>query len=103
MQSCPYFDCIFTNEVLFQFYELIFPMPKFGREHRASEMSETIRYMRGCGSGAYVSHQLQDIHGGHAHGGDFLALPNAAVVGIGTNRTNQLCAKAIQISRKHTT
>ncbi|KAK7198944.1 hypothetical protein NESM_000861600 [Novymonas esmeraldas] len=90
MKSCPYYDCLFSNELFFQHYELILPMPKFGREHRSAEVSETIRYMRGWGASGDVNHTLQDVKGGRASGVDFLSTSHGILMGYGTSRTNKI-------------
>lgn len=90
MKSCPYYECLFTNDLFFQHYELLLPMPKFGRENRAAEISETIRYMRGWGATADVNHILQDVKGGRASGSDFISTTHGILMGFGTPRTNKL-------------
>lgn len=95
MKSCPYYDCLFANELFFQHYDFILPMPKFGREHRSMEMSETIRYLRGCGATGDVNHILQDVKGGRASGSDFVSTTHGILMGYGTSRTNKLSMMAL--------
>ncbi|KAG5484974.1 hypothetical protein LSCM1_07053 [Leishmania martiniquensis] len=90
MKSCPYYDCLFTNDLFFQHHDLIIPMPKLGREHRSAEISETIRYMRGWGATGDVNHVLQDVKGGRASGSDFISTTHGILMGYGTPRTNKL-------------
>lgn len=95
MKSCPYFESIFTSDLFFQHYEVLIPMPKFGREHRSSEMSETVRYIRASGGSASLNHVLQDVKGGRASGSDFVATPHGVLFAYGTPRTNKVCADAM--------
>ncbi|KPA75971.1 putative mitochondrial hypothetical protein [Leptomonas pyrrhocoris] len=90
MKSCPYYECLFTNDIFFQHFEMLLLMPKFGRENRSAEMSETIRYMRGWGATADVNHVLQDTKGGRASGSDFISTTHGILMGYGTPRTNKL-------------
>lgn len=91
MKSAPYYECLFTNDLLFQHYELALPMPKYGREHRSAEISETLRYMRACGSVSDFHHTLQDVKGGRASGGDFVSTSQGIIMGYGNSTTNRLC------------
>ncbi|EPY38536.1 hypothetical protein AGDE_05393 [Angomonas deanei] len=95
MKCCPYYACLFTNEIMFQHHSLIMPMPKYGRENRSAEMSETIRYMRGLGTTADFNHVLQDVPGGRADGNDFVSTTHGIYMGYGTSRTNSLCKEAL--------
>ncbi|KPI86517.1 hypothetical protein ABL78_4419 [Leptomonas seymouri] len=90
MKSCPYYECLFTNDLFFQHYDVLLPMPKFGRENRSAEISETIRYMRGWGATADVNHILQDVKNGRTSGGDFISTTHGILMGYGTPRTNKL-------------
>ncbi|KAH8607855.1 hypothetical protein ERJ75_001322100 [Trypanosoma vivax] len=95
MRSCPYYDCLFAADILFQHYDIVLPMPKYGREHRSSEMSETLRYMRACGATGDFNHVLQDVKAGAASGSDFVSTTHGILMGYGTARTNKLCMMAI--------
>ncbi|CCW65229.1 unnamed protein product [Phytomonas sp. EM1] len=95
MRSNPYFECIFTADLLFQHYDLILPMPKLSREFRSSEVSETLRYMRSCGASGDVNHLLQDTKGGRASGMDFVSTTHGILMGFGTSRTNKLAAMSL--------
>lgn len=95
MKSCPYYECMFTNELMFQHWDMILPMPKFGREHRSTEVSETLRYMRACGSTGDINHILQDVKGGRASGSDFVSTTHGILMGYGTSRTNRLSMMAM--------
>jgi len=70
-------------------------MPKYGRENRSSEMSETMRYLRGSGANNEFNSTLQDTRGAIAHGADFLATTHGLIMGYGTTRTNQICRDAL--------
>lgn len=95
MRACPYYDSLFAADILFQHYDIVLPMPKYGREHRSSEISETLRYLRACGSTGDFNHVLQDVKGGSADGGDFVSTTHGILMGYGTPRTNKLCMMAI--------
>ncbi|KAH9598340.1 hypothetical protein LSM04_003242 [Trypanosoma melophagium] len=95
MRACPYYDCLFSADIMFQHYEVVLPMPKYGREHRSSEISETLRYLRACGATGDFNHILQDVKGGAASGGDFVSTSHGIFMAYGTTRTNKLCMMAI--------
>ncbi|KEG06452.1 hypothetical protein DQ04_13851000 [Trypanosoma grayi] len=95
MRACPYYDCLFAADILFQHYDVVLPMPKYGREHRSSEISETLRYLRACGATGDFNHILQDVKGGAASGGDFVSTSHGILMGHGTARTNKLCMMAL--------
>ncbi|RNE97831.1 hypothetical protein TraAM80_09124 [Trypanosoma rangeli] len=95
MRTCPYYDCLFTADVTFQHYDVVLPMPKYGREHRSSEVSETLRYLWACGATGDFNHILQDIKGGAASGGDFVSTSHSILMAYGTDRTNKLSMMAL--------
>ncbi|RNF03100.1 uncharacterized protein Tco025E_08254 [Trypanosoma conorhini] len=95
MRTCPYYDCLFTADVIFQHYDMVLPMPKYGREHRSSEVSETLRYLRACGATGDFNHILQDVKGGVASGGDFVSTSHGILMAYGTARTNKLSMMAL--------
>ncbi|CCW71398.1 unnamed protein product [Phytomonas sp. Hart1] len=95
MRECPYFESLFTAELLFQYCDLVLPMPKFGREFRSAEVSETLRYIRSCGGSGEVSHLLQDTKGGRASGMDFVSTTHGILMGFGTPRTNKAVAMSL--------
>lgn len=95
MKSLPYFDGIFTADISASMNNFVLLMPKYGRENRSAEMSETMRYMRGCGSANQFSSALQDVQGSSAHGGDFVTTPNGLLMGWGTSRTNKIAMEAM--------
>lgn len=96
MRSTPYYEGFFTNDLLFQHYDLIIPMPKFGRENRSSETSETLRHMRACGASGDVNHVLQDAKGAICSGNDFVATKYAVYVGFGNATCNRVTAEVLK-------
>ncbi|EAN93775.1 hypothetical protein C3747_59g6 [Trypanosoma cruzi] len=95
MRTCPYYECLFTADLIFQHYDIVLPMPKYGREHRSSEISETLRYLRACGASGDFNHILQDVKGGAASGGDFVSTSHGILMAYGTARTNKLSMMAL--------
>ena len=88
MKSLGYFDCCMATDVFVGMKEGALVMPKLGREHRSSEMSETIRYLRGLGMSSDVGKVLQETNEALAQGGDFLVHPAGATMGVDGERTN---------------
>jgi hypothetical protein len=96
MKSVPYLDGSFTSDVFASMKSVVFAMPKYGREHRSSEMSETLRYLRGSGANNDFNTSLQASKGAVAHGGDFVATTHGMLVGFGAlGRTNQIAVKVL--------
>lgn len=95
LKNFPYYESLFSREVLFQHFDLLLPMPKFGREHRTAEITETLRYMRGCGATADFHHILQDTKGCRANGRDFISTNHGILMGWGTDRTNKIAMETL--------
>lgn len=95
MKNFPYFECFYSRDMLFQHHDLLLPMPKSGREHRNGEISETLRYMRGCGASLDFHHILQDTKGCRANGRDFISTHYGVLVGWGTDRTNKIAMETL--------
>lgn len=95
MKSLPYFDAMFPCDTVASMKSVVIVMPKYGRENRSSEMSETLRYLRGSGASNEFNSVLQDTRGAIANGGDFLATTHGLVMGYGTSRTNQISRDAL--------
>ena len=96
MRAAPHFDSMFVSDILVNMREINLAMPKLGREHRGSEISETIRYCRGVGMSGSVWTNLQEMPGALAHGMDFLQFTSGAFVGIEKSRTNKIAATCLQ-------
>lgn len=91
MKPLPYLDASFTADAFASMKSVVIVMPKYGREHRSSEMSETLRYLRGSGANNDFNNSLQGVKGATAHGGDFVATTHGMLVGWGgMNRTNKI-------------
>lgn len=101
MKNFPYYECLFSREVIFQHFDLLLPMPKFGREHRTGEITETLRYMRGCGATVDFHHILQDTKGCRANGRDFVSTNHGILMGWGTDRTNKIAMETLTGASAH--
>ncbi|CUF68527.1 Hypothetical protein, putative [Bodo saltans] len=96
MKPLPYLDASFAPDVFASMKSVVFAMPKYGREHRSSEMSETLRYLRGSGANNDFNPSLQAAKGAVAHGGDFVATTHGMLVGYGAQgRTNQIAINVL--------
>lgn len=95
LKNFPYYECLFSREMMFQHFDLLLPMPKYGREQRSGEITETLRYMRGCGATVDFHHILQDTKGCRANGRDFVSTNHGILMGWGTDRTNKIAMETL--------
>lgn len=95
LKNFPYYECLFSREMMFQHFDLLLPMPKFNREQRSAEITETFRYMRGCGATVDLHHVLQDTKGCRANGRDFISTNHGILMGWGTERTNKIAMETL--------
>lgn len=95
MKSLPGYDAMFPTDIAASMKGVVIIMPKFGREHRSSEMSETMRYIRGAGGTNEFNSVLQDTRGASADGGDFVATTHGLLMGWGGSRTNKIAKEVL--------
>lgn len=103
MRESPNFDSIFVSELIVGLRDFNLLMPKLGREHRSSEISEVVRYCRGAGMTGMLYTTLQEAPGCRADGGDFLQIPNGCICGLERTRTNALAARIMNSSVDNST
>jgi hypothetical protein len=95
LPQLPHFESIKVSDLMTSMAEAMLPMPLSGMEHRTSELTETVRFIRTLGSSGTTVDLLQQDERCRAVGSDFVLLPNGFVAAI-TPRTNSYAIAVMQ-------
>ena len=88
MDPFPSFESVSPADTIFAMKEYIVQLPAGGREHRAAERNDILKFARGLGAHGAIGNLFEDRPEFRLHGMDLVALPESVIVGLCDSRTN---------------